>query len=258
MTARHESMTPQQTAEMLGVPPGSLPRSVAIIMDGNGRWASSRGLPRSQGHEKGAANVRSIVTEADRLGLEALTLYSFSIENWRRPADEVDTLMHIYALYLRQERETIIANNIRLRHLGRREGLPQAVLDELGESLRVSADNTGMFLALALNYGSRTEIVDAVRRIARRVAAGEIAPDDITDATVAGSLDTADVPDPDLVIRTSGELRISNFLLWQISYAELYVTDVYWPDFHVEHFHDTLRDYARRNRRFGDVDPAPA
>ena len=258
MTASRESMTPQQAADMLGVPPGSLPRSVAIIMDGNGRWATSRGLSRSEDHEKGAANVRSIVTEASRLGLEALTLYSFSIENWRRPADEVNMLMHIYALYLRQERETIIANNIRLRHFGRRDGLPQAVLDELDETLRCSADNTGMFLGLALNYGSRAEIIDAVRRIARRVADGEIAPDDITDATVAGSLDTADVPDPDLVIRTSGELRISNFLLWQISYAELYVTDVYWPDFHVEHFHDALRDYARRNRRFGDVDPAPA
>lgn len=258
MTASRESMTPQQAADMLGVPPGSLPRSVAIIMDGNGRWATSRGLSRSEGHEKGAANVRSIVTEAARLGLEALTLYSFSIENWRRPADEVDTLMHIYALHLRQERETIIANNIRLRHFGRRDGLPPPVLNELDESVRRSADNTGMFLGLALNYGSRTEIVDAVRRIARRVADGEVAPDDITDATVAGSLDTADVPDPDLVIRTSGELRISNFLLWQISYAELYVTDVYWPDFHVEQFHDALRDHAHRNRRFGDVDPPHA
>lgn len=253
MTATYESMSPEAAAELLGVPVGSLPKSVAIIMDGNGRWATARGFSRSEGHEQGARNVRSIVTEATRLGLEAMTLYSFSIENWRRPAEEVELLMHIYAVYLQQERPTIINNNVRLRHFGQREGLPQAVLDELDESLRVTADNTGMFLGLALNYGSRTEIVGAIRKISRRVADGELSPADITDDVVAASLDTADVPDPDLVIRTSGEWRISNFLLWQISYAELYVTDIYWPDFHIEQFHDALRDYARRNRRFGDV-----
>ncbi len=253
MTATYESLSPEAVAELLGVPVGSPPKSVAVIMDGNGRWATSRGLSRSKGHEQGAANVRSIVTEATRLGLEALTLYSFSIENWNRPREEVDLLMHIYAVYLQQERPTIINNNVRLRHFGQRDGLPQAVLDELDESLRVTADNTGMFLGLALNYGSRTEIVEAIRKIARRVEAGELSPEDIIAETVTTSLDTADLPDPDLVIRTSGEMRISNFLLWQISYAELYVTDVYWPDFHVEQFHDALRNYACRNRRFGDV-----
>ncbi len=256
MTPSSDNMTPQQAADMLGVGPGTLPRSVAIIMDGNGRWAHKRGLSRSQGHQRGARNVQSIVTEAVRLGLDALALYSFSIENWRRPAEEIDTLMHIYAAYLRDERKTIVSNNIRLRHFGRRDGLPKAVLDELDESLRVSADNTGMYLGLALNYGSRAEIVDAIRRIARRVADGELSPDDIDEDAVTGSLDTAGIPDPDLVVRTSGELRISNFLLWQISYAELYVTDVYWPDFHIEELHKALRAYALRNRRFGDVGPA--
>jgi len=257
MTPFTDNLTPEQAADFLGVHVESMPKSIAIIMDGNGRWATSRGLPRSHGHEHGARNVRTIVTEAARLGLDALTLYSFSIENWRRPADEVDALMHIYAEYLRRERETIMSNNLRLRHFGRRDRLPRQVLDELDESIRVSADNTGMFLGLALNYGSRAEIVDGVRRIARRVADGDLVPDQITDETVTDALDTAGVPDPDLVIRTSGEMRVSNFLLWQISYAEFYVTDVYWPDFHVEQFHDAIRACAHRNRRFGDVGRAP-
>ena len=238
----------------LDVPDDHIPRSVAIIMDGNGRWARSRDLPRSAGHEEGARNVCRIVTEAARLGLDALSLYSFSIENWNRPPDEVNMLMHLYAEYLVRERETVMANNIRLKHLGRRDGLPEAVLRELDESVRVSADNTGMFLCLALNYGSRAEMTDAVRSIARRVARGVLKPDDIDDAVISNSLNSAGVPDPDLLIRTSGELRVSNFLLWQISYAELYVTDVYWPDFDEAEFHKALKAYAARHRRFGGVD----
>jgi len=238
----------------LNVPDNHIPRSVAIIMDGNGRWARSRDLSRSAGHEQGARNVRRIVTEAARLGLDALSLYSFSIENWNRPPDEVNMLMHLYAEYLVCERETVMANNIRLKHLGRRDGLPEAVLRELDESVRVSADNKGMFLCLALNYGSRAEMTDAVRSIARRVARGVLKPDDIDDAVISNSLNSAGVPDPDLLIRTSGELRVSNFLLWQISYAELYVTDVYWPDFDETEFHKALRAYATRHRRFGGVD----
>jgi len=238
----------------LGIPEEQLPRSVAIIMDGNGRWARARGLPRRVGHEAGAKVVRKIVTEAARVGLEALTLYSFSIENWARPAEEVGALMHLYADYLVHERPTVMEHNIRLRHLGRRKGLPPAVLKELDESIRVSAGNTGMYLCLALNYGSRAEITDAVARVARRVADGQVPPDCVDEALIADSLDTAGVPDPDLVIRTAGEMRLSNFLLWQVSYAEFYVTDVHWPDFDEEQFHEALRAYAARHRRFGGVD----
>jgi undecaprenyl diphosphate synthase len=238
----------------LGVPDDRIPRSVAIIMDGNGRWAQSHGLPRVAGHEQGAKVVRRIVTEAARLGLEALTLYSFSIENWRRPADEVSALMHLYADYLVHERPTVMAHNVRLRHLGRRAGLPDTVLRELDESVRVSAVNTGMYLCLALNYSSRAEMIDAVAHIARDVAAGRLDPEKIDESTVSDALDTAGVPDPDLLIRTSGEHRLSNFLLWQLSYAEFYVTDAYWPDFDEEAFRQAIRAYANRHRRFGGLE----
>jgi undecaprenyl diphosphate synthase len=238
----------------LGVPDERIPRSVAIIMDGNGRWARQRGLPRSAGHEAGAKNVRRIVTEAARLGLQALTLYSFSIENWSRPEDEVNTLMHLYADYLVHERPTVMEHNVRLRHLGRRQGLPQPVLRELDESVRVSSSNTGMFLCLALNYGSRMEMTDAVRRIVRDAAEGTIDAEQIDQEMISDRLDTAGVPDPDLLIRTSGEKRISNFLLWQISYAEFFITDTYWPDFDEERFREAIAIYASRHRRFGGVD----
>jgi len=239
----------------LAVPDERIPRSVAIIMDGNGRWAQSRGLPRPVGHEQGAKVVRTIVTEAARLGLEALTLYSFSIENWRRPPDEVRALMHLYAEYLVAERPTVMEHNIRLRHLGRRNGLPEQVLAELDESVRVSSANTGMFLCLALNYGSRAEITDAMAAIARAAADGKIKPSQVDEAMISGHLDTAGVPDPDLLIRTAGEMRVSNYLLWQISYAEFFVSDVYWPDFDVDEFHKAIRAYAARHRRFGGLEP---
>ena len=247
-----------QAADPLGCPREDLPKSVAIIMDGNGRWAQQRGLPRSAGHEQGALRVRPIVTAATRLGLEALTLYSFSIENWNRPADEIEILMHLYAEYLRRERSTIMDHDLRLRHLGRREGLPNMVLDQLDDIEAASAGNKGMFLCLALNYGSRTEIVDGVRRIARRAADGDLDPDTIDETVIADSLDTTGVPDPDLLIRTSGEMRLSNFLLWQLSYAEFFVTDVYWPDFDVPQFHRALRTYAQRDRRYGGLGSAAA
>ena len=238
----------------LGIPDEQFPRSVAIIMDGNGRWARRRGLPRKAGHEAGAGNVRRIVTEAAQLGLEALTLYSFSVENWRRPANEVNILMHLYANYLRDERPTVMENNIRVRHLGRREGLPENVLRQLDETVGASSTNTGMYLCLALNYGSRAEITDAVRRIAEEAAAGRVQPPEIDEALISRSLDTAGVPDPDLLIRTSGEMRLSNYLLWQISYAELYVTEVYWPDFTAAELHKAIAKYAGRHRRFGGLD----
>jgi len=249
--------TPSEIAaarQALGVPSDRIPRSVAIIMDGNGRWAVERGLHRSAGHEQGAKVVRKIVTEATRLGLEALTLYSFSIENWSRPEDEINVLMHLYAEYLTRERTTIMENNIRLRHLGRRNGLPEPVLRELDESLRVSMNNTGMFLCLALNYGARAEITDAVRKIAQRVESDKLRPDDIDESVVAEFMYAPEVPDPDLIIRTAGEMRLSNFLLWQASYAEYYCCEKYWPDFDEDEFHKAIRAYAARHRRFGGLD----
>jgi len=238
----------------LGIPEGRFPRHVAIITDGNGRWARRRGLPRSAGHAEGAKIVRRIVTEAARLGLEALTLYSFSSENWNRPSEEIQALMHLYAEYLVHERPAVMANNIRLRHLGRREGLPEAVLRELDASVSLSASNTGMWLNLALNYGGRVELTDAIRRLARRVADGELTPEGIDEKVIDEALDTAGLPDPDLLIRTAGEMRISNFLLWQVSYAEFYVTDTLWPDFDESEFHKAILSFAGRHRRFGGLE----
>ncbi len=243
-----------QTRAALGIPAERLPRHVAIIMDGNGRWARQRNLPRSAGHQAGAKIVSSIVREGAMLGLEAMTLYSFSIENWRRPKDEVSALMHLYAEYLAHERATQLEHNIRLRHLGRRDGLPASVLRELDISVTQSASNTGMYLCLALNYGSRAEMIDAIRSIAGKVQAGEVAPDQIDDQLVSDSLDSRGIPDPDLLVRTAGEYRLSNFLLWQSSYAEFYVTDVLWPDFTAEELHKALHAFANRHRRFGGLD----
>jgi undecaprenyl diphosphate synthase len=240
--------------DALGVPDERMPRSVAIIMDGNGRWALSRGLPRSAGHEAGGRTVRKIITGSACLGLDVLSLYSFSIENWRRPKDEINTLMHLYAEYLVEERPTLMEHNIRLRHIGRRDGLPDTVLRELDLSLDATHNNTGMTLCLALNYASRAEIADAVTRIARKVALGQMDPVEIDEAVIAGALDTAGLQDPDLLIRTSGEMRLSNFLLWQMSYAEWYVTDVHWPEFDEAEFYKALRAYGSRHRRFGGVD----
>jgi undecaprenyl diphosphate synthase len=251
------ALTPESMAaaqERLGLPLDCIPRSVAIIMDGNGRWARHRGLPRTAGHAAGAETVRKVVTEAAHLGLGALFLYSFSTENWQRPPEEVNALMELYARYLASERETMPAHNVRFRHVGRRDGLPETVLREIDAAAEATSGCTGMYLCLALNYGSRYEITDAVRRIAGRAAAGQLPPDDISESLISDMLDTKGVPDPDLLIRTSGELRLSNFLLWQLSYAEFYVSDVYWPDFTEEEFRNALRCYASRCRRFGRVD----
>jgi len=238
----------------LGIPEDHIPDSVAIIMDGNGRWAQKRGLPRVAGHATGALSVRKIVKESARLGLGALTLFGFSVQNWNRPAGEIDALMDLYAKYMASEREMVMACNIRMRHIGIRDGLPQSVLDEIDRTEEVSATNTGMHMCLALNYGSRAEITRAVRNIAQKTLDGEIGVEQITDETISQSLYTNGVPDPDLVVRTSGELRVSNFLLWQISYAELYATETLWPDFDEAEFHNALRAYGSRNRRFGRID----
>ena len=239
----------------LGIAAERFARHVAIIMDGNGRWAQQRSLPRTAGHAAGAKVVRRIVTEAARLGLEALTLYSFSFENWRRPPAAVQALMHLYADYLVRERPTLMANNVRLRHLGRRAGLPDAVLAELDASVAAAAANTGMWLNLALNYGGRAELTAAVRDIARRAADGTLDAADVNEQCISDALDTAGLPDPDLLIRTAGEMRLSNFLTWQAAYAEIYFTPVLWPDFDKKEIDKALIDYSQRRRRFGSLAP---
>src|SRR5438552_6270352 len=241
------------------ISPERMPRHIAVIMDGNGRWAISRGLERVRGHQQGAKTVRTIVTECARLrkhrgGPDYLTLYSFSLENWKRPASEVTFLMQMYIDYLRQERPTLMDNNIRFQQIGRLENLPEPVLDEMNQTLELTKHNTGLTLVLSLNYGSRAEIVDAVRAIADEVKAGELDPRTIDEETISSHLYTAGMPDPDLLIRTAGEMRVSNYLLWQISYAELYVSPVLWPDFSEEDLHDAIRAFASRNRRFGALD----
>jgi undecaprenyl diphosphate synthase len=238
--------------------PARIPRHVAIIMDGNGRWARERGFPREFGHRNGAVAVRRTIEEAGRLGIECLTLYSFSAENWKRPVREVDELIRLYLTYMDGERDALVRQNIRFRQIGRREDLPPDAQAALDRTLEATARCTGPMLCLAVNYGARDEITGAVRRIAERVRDGELDADRIDHETIASSLYTAGIPDPDLLIRTAGEMRISNFLLWQISYAELYVTETLWPDFGAEGLFDAVRAYARRERRFGGLEHASA
>ena len=236
-----------------GLDPERLPRHIAVIMDGNGRWAKQRGLPRVQGHAQGVTSVRNTVEECCRLGVGQLTLYCLSSENWKRPQAELDFLMALLEQYLVQERAEILGQNIRFSTIGRREGLPPPVLREVDENVRLSRDNTGMGLCLAINYGGRTELIDAVRALARQAREDALDPDAIDEPAVGGALYTAGMPDPDLLIRTAGEMRVSNFLLWQISYAELWVTEKCWPDFDRAVLHQALHDYAARERRFGGL-----
>jgi undecaprenyl diphosphate synthase len=230
-----------------------LPRHVAIIMDGNGRWAQRRGLARVMGHHEGSKTVRRIVTACAERKIEALTLYSFSSENWSRPADEVAALMTLLQEHLKSELPVMLQNGIRFRRIGRREGMPAEVLALLDETERATAHGTGMTLSLALNYGARAEIVDAVRAIAAKAKQGALDPAAIDEATISAHLGTAGLPDPDLLIRTAGQMRVSNFLLWQISYAELHVTETLWPDFGVEDLERAFRDFAGRQRTFGGL-----
>jgi undecaprenyl diphosphate synthase len=233
--------------------PDRLPRHVAIIMDGNGRWARQRGLPRIEGHRRGVASVRKVTEHCARLGLEQLTLYCLSSENWRRPAAELAFLMHLLEQYLVEERGLLMRERIRLAMIGDRSGLPVATLAALDRTCAACADNDGMRLCLAVNYGARGEIARAARRLADDARAGRLDPAAIDEEAVAGRLDTAGMPDPDLLIRTAGEMRISNFLLWQISYAELWVTDVCWPDFTEAHLDQALAAFAGRDRRYGGL-----
>ena len=231
----------------------NLPRHVAVIMDGNGRWAKSRGLPRIEGHRQGAESARAIIRTAGEVGIKYLTLYAFSAENWNRPKDEVDALMKYLIHYLQSETPELNKSNVRLEVIGQIWRLPENVQEHLKKSIATLSKNNGLTLIMALSYGSRIEIVDAVRQIAEKVKAGILEPGDITEKVVSDHLWTRNVPDPDLLIRTSGEMRVSNFLLWQISYAELVITPTLWPDFRKPQFFAALEEYARRNRRFGGI-----
>jgi undecaprenyl diphosphate synthase len=236
-----------------GLDPARLPRHVAVIMDGNGRWAQQRGLPRIEGHRRGVHSVRATIEECCRLGIEQLTLFCLSTENWKRPQAELDFLMALLHEYLLAERREIMEQNIRFTTIGRRTGLPAEVLREMDENIRLSSANTGTTLCLAINYSGRSELVDAVKLLAEQVRAGAVLPEDIDETTISDALYTATMPDPDLLIRTAGEMRVSNFLLWQISYAELWVTSKCWPDFDAATLQEALRDFAKRERRFGGL-----
>jgi undecaprenyl diphosphate synthase len=229
-----------------------LPRHVAIIMDGNGRWAKLRHKRRVEGHRAGIDSVRDVVETSARLGLQVLTLYAFSVENWKRPQTEVSTLMALLKHYLRKELDTLLRNNIRFQVIGRPQELPGDVQDELARGMERTRACSGLLFNIALNYGGRTEITDAVRRLVRDVREGR-APAEIDETTLSSYLYTAGQPDPDLLIRTSGEMRVSNFLLWQIAYAEIWVTDTLWPDFRKRHLLDAILAYQKRDRRYGGI-----
>jgi len=246
-------MSGEKQVPTLEVAPERRPRHIAIIMDGNGRWAERQNLPRIAGHQRGVDSVRRTTEEAARLDIEQLTLYCLSSENWKRPQTEINFLMHLLEQYMIEERATIMSNNVRVRMLGRRDEIPEQVLRELDKTVEISAVNSGLWLNLAINYGGRAELVDAVRNIARRVQMSTLVPPDIDEQTVSDNLYTAGAPDPDLLIRTAGEMRISNFLLWQISYAEIWVTEKCWPEFDEATLHDAIRAYAARTRRFGGL-----
>ena len=231
----------------------NLPKHVAVIMDGNGRWAKQRHLPRVEGHRAGAESARVIIRAAGELGIKYLTLYAFSAENWNRPKDEVDALMKYLIHYLKSETPELNKNNVRLEVIGQIYRLPENVQEHLKKSIATLSRNNGLTLVMALSYGSRIEIVEAVRNLAEKVKQGKLDPGDINEKVISEHLWTRNVPDPDLLIRTSGEMRISNFLLWQISYTELVVTPTFWPDFRKPQFFEALEEYTRRHRRFGGL-----
>jgi undecaprenyl diphosphate synthase len=233
-----------------------LPRHVAVIMDGNGRWAKLRHLRRVEGHRAGIDSVRDVVETSARLGLEVLTLYAFSVENWKRPAAEVTILMGLLKRYLRAELDTLLRNDIRFQVIGRLGDLPSDVQDELQRAMERTRSSKGLVFNIALSYGGRAEITDAVQRLLADVVANARGPAAVTEAAISSCLYTAGQPDPDLLIRTSGEMRVSNFLLWQIAYAEIWVTDVLWPDFRRRHLLQAVHDYQKRERRYGGITPA--
>ncbi len=230
---------------------GRLPRHVAAIMDGNGRWAELRSMPRIEGHRVGMESVRSVVKACSQLGIEYLTLYAFSIENWKRPAPEVRFLMSLLEMYLRKELDELYRNNVRILTIGKTNALPKNVSSVLRKAIEKTAKNDGLTLTLALSYGSRWDIQRAMQVIALDVRRGKLSPEDLSEETISAYLQTSYMPDPDLIIRTSGEVRLSNFLLWEAAYAELYVTDTLWPDFHASELYAALQAFTQRERRFG-------
>lgn len=242
-----------QSDDLSDIPEASRPKHIAIIMDGNGRWAREQGLPRVEGHRRGVKSVRSVTEECARLGLEHLTLYCFSSENWKRPQPELDALMSLLEQFMVEERGEILRENIRLTVIGRRDGIPESVLKETDKTISLSRENTGLHLCLAINYGGRGELTDAVKKLAEDVREGRLDPEDIGEDSIADALYTAGTPDPDLLIRTAGEMRISNYLLWQISYSEIWVTERRWPEFGRDDLHQAIRDFASRDRRFGGL-----
>ncbi|MGD9648842.1 MAG: isoprenyl transferase [Pirellulales bacterium] len=248
--------TSAQPATPLKVPAEKFPRHIAVIMDGNGRWAQQRGLPRIEGHRRGVASVRRTTEECTRLGIEQLTLYCLSSENWKRPQRELDFLMHLLEQYMIEERTLLLNEQVRVSLIGRREGIPDNVLEEVDRTVEMTRNNSGLRLCLAINYGARAEIVDAARALALDVQQGKLQPDDIDEEQFAARLYTAGMSDPDLLIRTAGEMRVSNYLLWQISYAEIWVTPKCWPDFDEATLHEAIRDFAARDRRFGGLSPS--
>lgn len=236
-----------------GLVAGRMPKHVAFIMDGNGRWAVARGETRIEGHREGAKTAQMVIEESARLGLEQVTLFCLSSENWKRPADELQMLFSLLEEYLVREREQVTKRNLRFAVIGRRTGLPEGVLRELDATTEAADGNTGMQLCLAINYGSRSEIANAARRVAEDVVAGRLDPAQVDEGVLASRLDTAGMPDPDLVIRTAGEMRVSNFLLWQLSYAELHISPKCWPEFSRDDYFSALRDFSRRDRRYGGL-----
>jgi len=242
---------PDQVKET--VKTGHIPRHVAIIMDGNGRWARQRGLPRTAGHRAGAEALREVVKTAAQLGIEILTLYAFSTENWKRPRAEVEALMGLLVEYLGKELDRLVKEGVRIQVIGHPEELPPQVRSELERALEATRSNDGLLVNLALNYGGRREIADAIRAIVKKALEGNLRLEDIDEGLVQSHLYTAGLPDPDLLIRPSGEMRVSNFLLWQIAYTEFWVTDVLWPDFRPYHLLEAVRAYQARDRRFGGL-----
>ncbi len=233
-----------------------VPTHIAIIMDGNGRWASQRGLPRFEGHRRGLESLRRTITAAEELGVRYLTVYSFSSENWRRPVTEITELMGLLRRFIRNDLADLHARNVRIRVMGVQDGLSPDIVALLEDAEKLTAANTGLTFVVAFNYGSRREMTDAMRSLAEDVAAGRLAPSEITEEMVAGRLNTVGIPDPDLVIRTSGEQRLSNFMLWQASYSELVFSPVLWPDFGREALNASIEEYRQRDRRYGGISAA--
>lgn len=230
-----------------------IPEHIAIIMDGNGRWAKERGLPRLAGHRAGAESVREVIESCGKLGVKYVTLYAFSSENWNRPQDEVDALMDLLGKFLKEKTPQMMQENIRLTAIGRLDKLPSAVREQLDKSISATSVNTGITMNLALSYGGREEIVDAAKQLMRKASSGELSPDDLDNDIFSSQMYTAGLPDPCLLIRTSGEVRLSNFLLWQLSYAEIVITDKLWPDFGHDALINALSEYTKRDRRFGKI-----